>query len=82
MLVIKRFRERKNILEKESYLKISCKEVATTADKLGLPPPPQLTAFELPPAEKKRKIRAEVIHEVFVKENIVVDGMQRNLVPP
>nr|GEV87846.1 hypothetical protein [Tanacetum cinerariifolium] len=33
-------------------------------------------------AKKKRKRRAEVIHEVFVKRNIVVDGMHRNLVPP
>ncbi|GKC22712.1 importin subunit beta-1 [Tanacetum coccineum] len=63
-------------------MKAKFKLVATTTDKLGLPPPPQLTAFELPPGEKKRKRRDEVIHEVFLKENIVVDGMQRNLVPP
>ncbi|GJS31988.1 hypothetical protein Tco_0492608 [Tanacetum coccineum] len=30
----------------------------------------------------KRKRRAEVIHEVFFKDNGVVDGMHRNLVPP
>nr|GEV39007.1 hypothetical protein [Tanacetum cinerariifolium] len=46
------------------------KWVATIADKLGLPPPPQLTAFELPPTKKRRKRRVEVSHEVFVKENI------------
>nr|GEY09255.1 hypothetical protein [Tanacetum cinerariifolium] len=33
-------------------------------------------------AHKKRKRRAELIHEVFVKENIVMDGMHMNLVPP
>nr|GEX44935.1 hypothetical protein [Tanacetum cinerariifolium] len=48
-------------------MKAKFKWVATTADKLRLPPPPQLTAFELPPTEKKRKRRVEVIHEVFVK---------------
>ncbi|GKF46080.1 hypothetical protein Tco_0135882, partial [Tanacetum coccineum] len=39
--------------------------------------------FELLPAKRKvgikRKRRYELIHEVFVKENIIVDGMQRNL---
>ncbi|GJY02547.1 hypothetical protein Tco_0360699 [Tanacetum coccineum] len=30
-------------------------------------------------SDKKRKRMTELIHEVFVKENIVVDGMQRNL---
>ncbi|GKF57135.1 hypothetical protein Tco_0170672 [Tanacetum coccineum] len=30
----------------------------------------------------KRKRIAKVIHEVFIKEDIVVDGMHRNLVPP
>nr|GEW56480.1 hypothetical protein [Tanacetum cinerariifolium] len=29
----------------------------------------------------KRKRRAELIHEVFFKEDIVVDGMHRNSVP-
>ncbi|GKC30498.1 hypothetical protein Tco_1037792 [Tanacetum coccineum] len=43
--------------------------------KLSIAPPPQFNAFELPLAEKKRKRRAELIHKVFVKENIIVDGM-------
>ncbi|GJV81697.1 hypothetical protein Tco_1517567 [Tanacetum coccineum] len=30
----------------------------------------------------KRKRRAELIHEVFVKEDIMVDRMHENLVPP
>ncbi|GJS79118.1 hypothetical protein Tco_0728999 [Tanacetum coccineum] len=33
-------------------------------------------------AEKKRKRTSEIIKEVFVSEDIVVDGMHRNLVPP
>ncbi|GJR69565.1 hypothetical protein Tco_0015630 [Tanacetum coccineum] len=57
-------------------LKAKFQWVATLAGKLGIPPPPKLTAFELPPVEKKtnlkRKRMAEVIHEVFVKGNIVV----------
>ncbi|GKE19651.1 hypothetical protein Tco_1427228, partial [Tanacetum coccineum] len=56
--------------------------VAITAKKHGLPIPLQLTAFELPPVEKKRKIRFEVMKEVFLKEDIIVDGMHRNLTPP
>ncbi|GJT14814.1 hypothetical protein Tco_0873520 [Tanacetum coccineum] len=55
------------------------------ARKLGIPPSPQLTVFELTPEKKKaynkRKRRTELIHEVFGKEIIVVDGMHRNLVP-
>ncbi|GJS50163.1 hypothetical protein Tco_0600284 [Tanacetum coccineum] len=57
------------------------KWVATTTNKLGLPLPPQLTIFELPPAEKKRKRRVEVMKEVFLKEYIIVDGMHKKLTP-
>ncbi|GJW79165.1 hypothetical protein Tco_0140847 [Tanacetum coccineum] len=51
------------------------------AKKLGLSPPPELAHFGKPAEEKKRK-RTEIPAEVFVKENIVMDGMQRNLIPP
>ncbi|GKC38523.1 hypothetical protein Tco_1050907 [Tanacetum coccineum] len=51
--------------------------VATTADKLGILPPSQLTDFELPHADRKRKRKDEILHEVFVKENIVVDGIAK-----
>ncbi|GJU91670.1 hypothetical protein Tco_1304093 [Tanacetum coccineum] len=54
----------------------------TTSGKLGIPPSSQLTAFETTPAEKKRKRKAVVIQEVFVKENIMVDSMQRNFSLP
>ncbi|GJU60742.1 hypothetical protein Tco_1238508 [Tanacetum coccineum] len=63
-------------------LKAKFKWVATTADKLGLPPPPQLTESELPPTKQKRKRRFEVMEKVFLKEDIVVDGMHRNLTVP
>nr|GEU37081.1 retrotransposon protein, putative, Ty1-copia subclass [Tanacetum cinerariifolium] len=60
--------------------------VATQTGKFGIPSLPQLIAFEFPSAEKtsdkKRKRMTKLIHEVFVKENIVVDGMQRNLTLP
>ncbi|GJY57121.1 hypothetical protein Tco_0456236 [Tanacetum coccineum] len=60
--------------------------VATQAGKLGIPPPLKLTTFKLSSAEKKvgikRERRTELIHKVFVKDNIVVDGMQRNLTLP
>ncbi|GKA48216.1 hypothetical protein Tco_0755039 [Tanacetum coccineum] len=51
------------------------------AKKLRLPPPSALATFGLTTEDKKRK-RIKILEEVFVKENIVVDGMHRNLVPP
>ncbi|GKD87631.1 hypothetical protein Tco_1358785 [Tanacetum coccineum] len=39
-------------------------------------------SFGLSASEKKRKRSSKIIKEVFVKEDIVVDGMHRNLVPP
>ncbi|GKB66314.1 hypothetical protein Tco_0927726 [Tanacetum coccineum] len=55
--------------------------VETQARKLGIPLPPELTAFGLSTAEKKRKRSLEIIKEVFVNEEILVDGMHRNLAP-
>ncbi|GJY75650.1 hypothetical protein Tco_0480766 [Tanacetum coccineum] len=67
-------------------LKAKFQWVATHAGKLGIPPPPKLTAFKFPSPEKKtstkKKRRVKVIHEVFVKDIMVVDGMNRKLVPP
>nr|GEU93619.1 hypothetical protein [Tanacetum cinerariifolium] len=54
----------------------------TQAGKLGIPPPLELTISMLFVAEKNRKRSSKIIKEVFVKEDIVVDGMHRNLVPP
>ncbi|GJY36889.1 hypothetical protein Tco_0422267 [Tanacetum coccineum] len=51
-------------------------------DKLGLLLPFQLTNSELPPAKTKRKRKVEVMKEVFLKEDIIVDGMHMNLTPP
>ncbi|GJZ90043.1 hypothetical protein Tco_0661970 [Tanacetum coccineum] len=51
------------------------------AKKLGTPPLPELAHFLKPIIDKKRK-RSKVLTEVFVKENITVDGMKRNLIPP
>ncbi|GKA81685.1 hypothetical protein Tco_0788377 [Tanacetum coccineum] len=49
--------------------------------KLGVPPPPALSTFGMAAEEKKKK-RTKILKEVFVTENITVDGMQRNLIPP
>ncbi|GKA64622.1 hypothetical protein Tco_0764329 [Tanacetum coccineum] len=65
----------KNLKAKFQWLK-------TQAEKLGVPPLPHLTTVGLSAAEKKRKRTSEIIKEVFVSEDIVVDGMHRNLVPP
>nr|GEV87301.1 hypothetical protein [Tanacetum cinerariifolium] len=48
--------------------------------RLGIPPPPELATFGLTAEEKKKK-RTEFIKEVFVTENIRVDGMDMNLIP-
>ncbi|GJT67741.1 hypothetical protein Tco_1019221 [Tanacetum coccineum] len=55
--------------------------VIDQAKKLGLPPPPALATFGMTAEDRKRK-RIEILKEVFVKENVVVDGMHKNLVPP
>nr|GEW30267.1 transcription factor EGL1 isoform X2 [Tanacetum cinerariifolium] len=52
--------------------------VHPNAKRLGLPPPHELATFGLTAEEKKRK-RTEFLKEIFVKEQIEVDGPQRNL---
>ncbi|GJS11829.1 hypothetical protein Tco_0368625 [Tanacetum coccineum] len=54
----------------------------TLARNLGLPPPSEILAFGQTPAEKKRKGTSDLIEQVFVKEDIRMDGMERNLIPP
>ncbi|GKD37492.1 hypothetical protein Tco_1257699, partial [Tanacetum coccineum] len=56
--------------------------VLTQAKKLGVPPLPELSTFGISVDDRKRKRSSEILQEVFVKENIVVDGMHRNLIPP
>ncbi|GKF36911.1 hypothetical protein Tco_0113669 [Tanacetum coccineum] len=55
--------------------------VINQAKKLGLPPPPTLATFGMTVEDKKRK-RTKILEHVLVKENVVVDGMHRNLIPP
>nr|GEZ34231.1 hypothetical protein [Tanacetum cinerariifolium]GEZ83929.1 hypothetical protein [Tanacetum cinerariifolium] len=61
--------------------KLMRKWVATQAEKLGIPSPPELTAFELSLVSKKRNRTAEIIKVVFVKDDIVVDEMHTKLFP-
>ncbi|GJR91741.1 hypothetical protein Tco_0215752 [Tanacetum coccineum] len=56
--------------------------VISQAWKLGVLPPPELANFGIPVDDKKRKRSSEILHEVFVKEDIAVDRMHRNLIPP
>ncbi|GKA51576.1 hypothetical protein Tco_0744772 [Tanacetum coccineum] len=49
--------------------------------KLALPPPPTLANFRMTTEEKKRK-RTQFLKEAFVTEDIRVDEMNRNLIPP
>ncbi|GKA29306.1 hypothetical protein Tco_0715551, partial [Tanacetum coccineum] len=55
--------------------------VMDQAKKLGLPPPPALVTFRMTAEEKKRK-RTQFIKEAFVTEDIKVDGINMNLIPP
>nr|GEU76734.1 elongation factor family protein [Tanacetum cinerariifolium] len=55
--------------------------VIDQAKKLGLSPPPTLAIFRMTATKKKRNM-IQFLKEVFVTENITVDGMQRNLIPP
>ncbi|GJU74346.1 hypothetical protein Tco_1265751 [Tanacetum coccineum] len=52
------------------------------AKALGIPPPPELYSFRASINDKKGKRSSEILKEVFVKEDVLVDGMHRNLVPP
>nr|GEW68539.1 hypothetical protein [Tanacetum cinerariifolium] len=55
--------------------------VSFQAKRLGLPPSPELVNFGLTAEEKKRK-RAKFVKEVFITEDVRVDGMGRNLIRP
>ncbi|GKD02728.1 hypothetical protein Tco_1177702 [Tanacetum coccineum] len=69
-----------DILLKNLKAKFEC--IKTQARKLGIPPPPELIAFGFSVAEKKRKSSSEIIKEVFIKDDIVMDEMHMNLIPP
>ncbi|GJV48409.1 retrovirus-related pol polyprotein from transposon TNT 1-94 [Tanacetum coccineum] len=92
-LLITKFSYRVNNSTKEATMRILLRNlkakfrwVATQAGKLGISPPPKLITVDIHPGEKKecmkRKRIVKVIHEVFIKEYIVVDGIHRFLVPP
>ncbi|GJW30215.1 hypothetical protein Tco_0047090 [Tanacetum coccineum] len=55
--------------------------VMDQAKKLGLPPLPALATFRMTSEEKKRK-RTQFLKKAFVTEDIRVDRMNRNLIPP
>nr|GEW01286.1 integrase, catalytic region, zinc finger, CCHC-type, peptidase aspartic, catalytic [Tanacetum cinerariifolium] len=55
--------------------------VINQAKRLGLSSPPKLANIG-PAAEKKKRKRVEFFKEVFVIEDVRVDGMGRNLIPP
>nr|GEY41935.1 hypothetical protein [Tanacetum cinerariifolium] len=56
--------------------------VLSQAKALGIPPPPKHSTFGVSINDTKKKRSSEILHEVFVKENVVVDGMHRNIIPP
>ncbi|GJR67379.1 hypothetical protein Tco_0013444 [Tanacetum coccineum] len=48
----------------------------------GIPSRPELSTFRVSINDKKRKRSSEILNEVFVKEDIVVDRMHKNLIHP
>ncbi|GKD61026.1 hypothetical protein Tco_1298535 [Tanacetum coccineum] len=61
-------------------LKAKFQWVLNQAKKLGLPPPPALATFGMTD-EKRKKKRTKFIKEVFVTEDVRVDGIERNPIP-
>ncbi|GJZ99221.1 hypothetical protein Tco_0671772 [Tanacetum coccineum] len=55
--------------------------IISQAQKLGVPPPQELSTFRISANDKKRKRTSKILEEVFVKENVVINGMHRNLAP-
>ncbi|GJU64091.1 putative reverse transcriptase domain-containing protein [Tanacetum coccineum] len=57
-------------------------EVHALASKTkSISPPSELSTFGVSINDKKIKRSLEILTEVFMKENVMVDGMHRNLVP-
>ncbi|GJR09136.1 hypothetical protein Tco_0791788 [Tanacetum coccineum] len=56
--------------------------VLSQGKALGIPPPHELSTFGVSINEKKRRKSSKILKEVFMKEDVVVDGMHRNLVRP
>nr|GEY85065.1 hypothetical protein [Tanacetum cinerariifolium]GFB05280.1 hypothetical protein [Tanacetum cinerariifolium] len=67
--------------EAKKSLRAKFQWVINQSKKLGLHSPPALATFGMTAEDKKRK-RTENLEEVFVKENVVVDGMHRNMFLP
>ncbi|GKB69286.1 hypothetical protein Tco_0930698 [Tanacetum coccineum] len=63
-------------------LKAKFEWIKTQAGKLGIPSPPELYAFGLSAADKKQKRSSKILKHVFVKEDVVVIGIHRNLFSP
>ncbi|GKE60568.1 hypothetical protein Tco_1510935, partial [Tanacetum coccineum] len=55
--------------------------VLNQAKKVGQPPPPELATFGMTTEQRKRK-RSKMIRHTFVKDDVEVDGTQRNVAPP
>nr|GEW73288.1 hypothetical protein [Tanacetum cinerariifolium] len=60
-------------------LKAKFQWVATTTERLGIPPLPQLTAFEITPTEKKRKKKAKPVYIVDLTLNVLLDRFVDNV---
>ncbi|GJW42614.1 hypothetical protein Tco_0071413 [Tanacetum coccineum] len=61
-------------------LKAKFQWVLNQAKKLGLPPPPALATFGMTDEKRKKKM-TKFIKEVFVTEDVRVDGIERNPIP-
>nr|GEV72905.1 hypothetical protein [Tanacetum cinerariifolium] len=79
---LKRNNQPQSLTAMERSLKAKIEWINTQDGKLGLPPPSELIAFRLTLVKKKRKRTSKMIKEIFVSEDIRMDGMERNLIHP
>nr|GEY22683.1 hypothetical protein [Tanacetum cinerariifolium] len=69
-----------NVVIHDKFILTTLGLVISQVKKLGVPPPTELSTFGILVDDKKRKRSS--LQEAFLKENIVVDGMHRNLALP
>ncbi|GKA18670.1 retrovirus-related pol polyprotein from transposon TNT 1-94 [Tanacetum coccineum] len=73
--------KRKRMLEEYNHYITSSQRSATKLIELKASPMILCSETSRPSLSRSR-LSSEIIQEVFVKDNIIVDGMQRNLIPP
>ncbi|GJY86334.1 putative reverse transcriptase domain-containing protein [Tanacetum coccineum] len=77
---LKKFKEARFKISPQEFKDHTLGEIVSL--EICVPPLLELSTFRISIDDRKRKRSSEILQEVFVKENIVVDRMHRNLIPP